>query len=127
MAQIMIAGGFNQNKPDPPYNHSDSLDPARKSFCESLGRELISRGHTYLGGCCQPLDAVVAEAAHEKAVKDRKDPEVCVRSYLTQGTKQAHGSGRILHSYVTNWRELPKGYRFPEAVKEADVAIFIGG
>jgi hypothetical protein len=127
MAQILIAGGFNQNEPDPPYNPKDSLDPARKSFCEALGRELISRGHTYLGGCCQPLDAVVAGAAHEKAVEDRKDPEVWVRSYLTEGTKQAHRCGRILHSYVTNWRELPKGYRFPEAIKKADVAIFIGG
>jgi len=127
MAKILIAGGFNHNKPDPPYDPKDSLDPARKSFCEALGRELISRGHTYIGGCCQPLDAVVAGAAYDKAVEDGKDPEVCVRSYLTEGTKQAHKFGRILQSYVTNWRELPEGYRFPEAIKEADVAIFIGG
>jgi len=127
MAQILIAGGFNQNEPDDPYNPEDSLDPARKSFCEALGRELISRGHTYLGGCCQPLDAVVAGAAHEKAVENGKDPEVCVRSYLTNGTKQAHEWGRIYPSAVTNWRQLPEGYHFPEAIKEADVAIFIGG
>ena len=55
------------------------------------------------------------------------DPERVVRSWISTSTKPVHVFGRRIRSAVGDWRQIPKGFAFPEPVKEADAVIIVGG
>ena len=121
MARILVAGGLHGNDRD------EQLDTARARFASALGRELIARNHTLLGGCRTALDAAVATAATEEATRRNLRPQSHIRSWVTQSTKPTHRCGEILRSRVTDWQHVPRGFAYPEPVHEADVVIIIGG
>jgi len=80
-----------------------------------------------LGGCRTALDAHVAAAATEAAKQKGLDPRHIVRSWVTKSTKPVHDHGELLHSQVTDWAQIPRGFVFPEPVQHADAIIIIGG
>jgi hypothetical protein len=121
MARILVAGGLTDNEPD------QALREARRSFARAVGREIIGRGHTLLGGCRSNLDAEVAVAAETAAVSSKLDPREVIRSWVSKGTEPTHAAGEIIRSRVGDWCQVPRGFAFPEPVEEADVVIIIGG
>jgi hypothetical protein len=118
MAKLLVAGGLNEED-----------DPAgsRTCFAEALGRQIIRRGHTLLGGCRTRLDAVVAKAANDAAVAKPADPRRVIRSWVTRSTTQMHSYGEIVRSQLGDWALIPRGFAFPEPVQEADAVIIVGG
>jgi hypothetical protein len=121
MARILVAGGLYPEKDDP------KLFDILKRFSKSLGRELIARGHVILGGCRTSLDAVVAEAAEAEAIVRKLEPKSYIRSWVTSTTAPGHDKGEITRSLVSDWSLVPRGYAFPEPIREADVIIIVGG
>jgi hypothetical protein len=121
MARILVAGGLYPPEDDP------KLCDALKRFSKSLGRELIDRGHVVLGGCRTSLDAVVAGAAEAEAIVKQLEPKRIIRSWITSTTTPAHDKGEITRSRVFDWGQVPRGYAFPEPIREADVIIIVGG
>jgi hypothetical protein len=121
MARILVAGGLCEGEPNP------MLVEGRQRFAAALGREIIARGHTLLGGCRTRLDALVAKGAAEAAIEGRLDPKRVVRSWVTKSTAPSHAIGEIVGSRVTDWGHVPRGYCFPEPVQEADAVVIVGG
>ena len=121
MARILVAGGLYPEDDDP------KLHDVLRRFSEALGHELISRGHVLLGGCRTTLDAVVARAADEVAAQMNLDPKKFIRSWVTSTTQPSHDKGEITRSRVSDWSHVPRGYAFPEPIREASVVIIVGG
>ncbi len=121
MARILVAGGLYQEEED------KLLREVRKFFASALGREIIARGHTLLGGCRTSLDAEVANAAKEEALRRKLDPLKVIKSWVTKTTSPSHKSGEIIRSGMGDWGHVPKGFSFPEPIQEADVVIILGG
>ena len=48
-------------------------------------------------------------------------------SWITSETKPIHAVGRRTRSVVGNWGQIPRGYAFPEPVREADFVVIVGG
>jgi predicted Rossmann-fold nucleotide-binding protein len=119
MARIVVAGGLVGEK-------SDQKDAARARFATALGREIISRGHVVLGGCRSELDAVVARAAEEACIDKNRDPKKLIRSWVSQ-KPPSHDKGEITRSRVDDWSQVPRGYDFPEQIREADAVVIVGG
>jgi nucleoside 2-deoxyribosyltransferase len=119
MARIVVAGGLVGEK-------SDQKDAARARFATALGREIISRGHVVLGGCRSELDAVVARAAEETCIDKNRDPKKLIRSWVSQ-KPPSHDKGEITRSRVDDWSQVPRGYDFPEQIREADAVVIVGG
>lgn len=121
MARILVAGGLWEEETD------KQLREARLRFAAELGREIIGRGHVLLGGCRTHLDAAVATAAADQAVRQKKEPRHVVRSWVTKSTTPAHSVGEIVRSRMGDWGHVPRGFIFPEPIQEADVVIILGG
>jgi predicted Rossmann-fold nucleotide-binding protein len=119
MAKIVVAGGLVAEEADPKND-------ARAQFVKALGREIISRGHVVLGGCRTELDAVVASAAAEMCTEKNRDPKKLIRSWVTQ-KPPSHDKGEITRSRVDDWSLVPRGYDFPEPIREADAVVIVGG
>jgi len=118
MPKLLVAGGIYE---------TGEQGEERAKFATALGQTIIRRGHILLGGCRTSLDAAVAESAAKAAIEKKLDPESVIRSWITAGTKPSHGVGRRTHSLVGNWSQIPRGYAFPEPIKEADAVIILGG
>lgn len=121
MARILVAGGLYPEEDDP------KLRDALQRFSKSLGRELIARRHVVLGGCRTSLDAVVAGAAEAAAIESQLEPKRFIRSWITSDDTPKHDKGEITHSRVSDWKHVPRGYAFPEPIREADVVVIVGG
>jgi hypothetical protein len=118
MAKLLVAGGLYEE---------DETAGARRQFATALGRQIILRGHTLLGGCRTQLDNIVAQAAFEAAGSRNIDPRKVIRSWVTRSTKPSHSFGEIMRSQLGDWKAIPRGFAFPEPVQEADAIIIIGG
>jgi hypothetical protein len=118
MAKLFVAGGL--------LEEGGSFD-LRKRFVEALGRNIILRGHTLLGGCRTQLDAVVAGAAVEAAIKKGVEARRLIRSWVTPSMPPAHSHGELTGSLIGDWSQIPRGFVFPEPVQEADAIIIVGG
>ena len=118
MAKLLVAGGIYEQ---------EEAGPVRKVFAQALGRQIILRGHTLLGGCRTTLDLVVAEAASKAAQAQKQDPRRVIRSWVTKSTKPIHMFGEITRSKLGDWALIPRGYAFPEPVLEADAMMIVGG
>jgi hypothetical protein len=121
MARVLVAGGLGKSDKD------KNLNEARLRFVRALGREIIKRGHTLLGGCRTNLDAEVAKAAEAAARQKNLDTRSVIRSWVSKSTTPSHTAGEIVRSRVEDWAQVPRGFAFPEPVQEADVIIIIGG
>jgi hypothetical protein len=121
MAKILVAGGLD------PEDKDEKLRAAREAFAAKLGTEIIQRGHVLLGGCRTTLDAAVAAAAAAEAARLGVDARKRIKSWVTKSTTPAHSHGEIVRSAVLDWSQVPRGFAFPEPVREADVVIIIGG
>ena len=119
MAKIVVAGGLFAEE-------GDARNEARSQFARALGRELIVRGHVLLGACRTQLDAVVAAAAEEICIERGLDPKKRIRSWVSQ-KPPSHEKGEITRSRVEDWGHVPRGYDFPEPIREADAAVIVGG
>ena len=122
MARILVAGGLWAEGEE-----SGGISEARRYFASELGREIIARGHVLLGGCRTTLDAEVAKAAVEEAVRRKRDPRRVVRSWVTKSTTPSHSAGEVVRSLMGDWSHVPRGLIFPEPIQEADVVIILGG
>ncbi len=120
MAKILVAGGVGVEE-DHPNRY------ALQCFSKSLGREIIAREHVVLGGCRTYMDALVAGAAEDMAIERQLDPRRFIRSWVTSTTKPSHDKGEITRSRVSDWSHVPRGYAFPEPIREAAVVIIVGG
>jgi hypothetical protein len=121
MARILVAGGLYLE------DENRQLNEARHHFATALGREIIAQGHVLLGGCRTQLDAAVATAAADEALRQKLDPRRFVRSWVTEKMTPSHKVGEIIWSRVGNWGHVPRGFVFPEPIQEADVMIIVGG
>ncbi|SRR6266498_3512819 len=121
MAKILVAGGLWEKEPD------EKLMNARRYFANQLGKEIISRGHTLLGGCRTQLDAEVANSALKEAIKKKIEPRKVIKSWVSKSTIPSHQSGEIIRSKMDNWGQVPRGFFYPEPIQEADVVIILGG
>jgi hypothetical protein len=121
MAKLLVAGGLGAPDEDP------KLSETRRQFAACVGREIVSRGHTLIGGCRTDLDAVVAKAGASAAAEQKLDQRRFIRSWVTKTTTPSHDIGEILRSQLVDWSRVPRGFVFPEPVHEADVIILIGG
>jgi hypothetical protein len=124
MGRILVAGGLY------PEEEDKQLHDALVQFADALGRELIERGHVLLGGCRTSLDAVVAKAAAKMALEHKEqksDPRRVVKSWVTKNTKPSHEEGEIIRSRISDWSRVPRGFVFPEPIREADAVIIVGG
>ncbi len=119
MAKIVVAGGLFAEE-------GDTRNEARAQFAKALGRELIARDHMLLGGCRTQLDAVVAVAAEEMCIERKLDPRERIRSWISQ-KPPSHDKGEITRSRVDDWGHVPRGYNFPEPIREGDAVIIVGG
>lgn len=54
-------------------------------------------------------------------------PRRVIRSWITSTTTPAHNKGEITRSRVSDWSHVPRGYDFPEPIRESDVVIIVGG
>jgi hypothetical protein len=115
MSKILVAGGINPESDDANV---------RARFSAALGRNIILRGHTLLGGCRSSLDSHVAAAA---AGAVQKGVESRVRSWVTGDAKPAHSHGELLRSQLKDWSQIPRGLVFPEPTREANAVIIVGG
>lgn len=97
MAKVLVAGGLGAPDEDP------KLSEARRQFAASVGREIVSRGHTLLGGCRTDLDAVVAKAGASAAVEQKLEQRRFIRSWVTKTTTPSHDIGEILLQTVKPW------------------------
>ena len=118
MVKLLVAGGLREE---------DDPGGARVRFAAALGRQIVRRGHTLLGGCRTQLDAVVAKAAFEAANAKASDPRKVIRSWVTRATTPSHPWGEILRSQLGDWSLIPRGFAFPEPIHEADAIIIVGG
>jgi hypothetical protein len=118
MPKLLVAGGIYE---------TGEQGEERAKFAAALGQIIVRRGHILLGGCRTSLDAIVAEAAAKVATERKLDPENVIRSWIKPGTKPSHDLGRRTHSLVGNWSQIPRGYAFPEPIREADAVIIVGG
>ncbi len=118
MAKLLVAGGLHEK---------GEQGDERARFATALGEVIIRRGHTLLGGCRTSLDATVAIAAAKAASIRGVDPDTVIRSWITGQTKPMHTIGRQTHSLVGDWSQIPRGYAFPEPIREADAVIIVGG
>jgi hypothetical protein len=118
MAKILVAGGVDEQ---------GEGGQVLAQFADALGRAVVRRGHVLLGGCRTELDAIVAKSGAAAAVEKGVDPESAIRSWITSETKPIHAIGRRTRSIVGNWGQIPRGYAFPEPVREADSVVIVGG
>lgn len=118
MSKMLVAGGI--------HTEGDDAD-LRTRFAAALGRQIIQRGHTLLGGCRTSLDAHVASAAADAAAKKGVDTKRVLKSWVTKSTQASHSYGERVRSQLENWSQIPRGLTFPEPIQEADVVIIIGG
>jgi hypothetical protein len=118
MAKLLVAGGLNEE---------DDPAGARTRFAAALGRQIIRRGHTLLGGCRTGLDSVVAKAAFDAATSKPADPRKVIRSWVTGSTQPSHAYGEIMRSQLGDWALIPRGFAFPEPIQEADAVVIVGG
>jgi len=118
MARILVAGGVDED---------GEGGKIRAQFAEALGRTIVRRGHILLGGCRTKLDAIVARAAALAADAKGSNRESVIRSWITDGTTPTHAFGKRIRSQIGNWGQIPRGYAFPEPVRDADAVIIVGG
>src|ERR1700726_3816117 len=118
MSKILVAGGIEREGDD---------GNVQARFSAALGRNIILRGHTLLGGCRTSLDAHVATAAAGAAVQKGVESRRLVRSWVTTSTKPAHSHGELVRSQLNDWSQIPRGFVFPEPIQEADAVIIVGG
>ena len=78
-------------------------------------------------GAAPRLDAVVAGAAEAAAIERQLEPKRFIRSWITSTTTPVHDKGEITRSRVSDWGRVPRGYAFPEPIREADVVVIVGG
>lgn len=121
MARVLIAGGLYPEDVD--KERHDELS----NFATALGRELILSGHIVMGGCRTELDAIVAKSAAATAREKNLDPRKLVRSWVSRSTTPIHSEGEVTRSSVEDWSHVPKGYAYPEPIRESDVVIIVGG
>ncbi len=121
MGKILVVGGLGAPEEEA------TIGEARRLFAESVGYEIVSRGHTLLGGCKTQLDATVATGGKSAALEQKLDISKCIRSWVTQTTTPSHDIGEIQRSQVADWVRIPRGYLFPEPIQNSDVVIVIGG
>lgn len=114
MSKMLVAGGIDREGDD---------GEVRARFSAALGRNLILRGHTLLGGCRTTLDSHVAAAAAQKGMESRR----LVRSWVTGKSKPTHSHGELVRSQLNDWAQIPRGLVFPEPIQEADAVIIVGG
>ena len=115
MANILVLGSTRDR------------EEVAESFAAAVGSEIVGRGHTLLGGCRSPLDALVAKAAGEAANSLGMDARDVVHSWILGGDKPVHGVGKITRSVIDDWHSLPTGLAFPEQIRQADAVVCIGG
>jgi hypothetical protein len=113
-----VAGGIDKDGDD---------GDARARFSAALGRNIVLRGHTLLGGCRTSLDSHVAGAAVEAATQSGANPRRAVRSWVTHSTKPSHSHGELVRSQLHDWSQIPRGLALPEPIQEADAVIIVGG
>jgi hypothetical protein len=118
MAQIMVAGGYDETA-----NHAEELE----TLGRLIGDQLIRQGHDILTGGQTELDRVVAEAAAKAAEELGSLAVDRVTNYVLQGQNLKYEYGRILRSQLDNWDRIGKELRFPEPIYNADVIILLGG
>jgi hypothetical protein len=118
MSKILVAGGIGPEGDDANV---------RARFSAALGRNIILRGHTLLGGCRSSLDSHVAAAAAEGAAQKRVESRRLVRSWVTRDAKPIHSHGELVRSQINDWSQIPRGLVFPEPIQEADAVIIVGG
>lgn len=121
MARVLVAGGLY------PADEDAELHKDLSEFATALGRELILGGHIVMGGCRTELDAIVAKSAAATARERKLNPRQLVRSWVSRSTTPIHSEGEVTRSSVDDWSHVPKGYAYPEPIREADVVIIIGG
>jgi hypothetical protein len=98
-------------------------------FVTRLGEMIMERGHILLNGCRGSLDKMIAEAANNWMVKNGRDPQSQIISYICEGDedKKIHNVGLILNSDYKNWSFEKETPEVPEQISQADVAVFIAG
>jgi hypothetical protein len=94
-------------------------------FCQALGQEIATRGHTLLGGAQTELDKLIAAAAAQhlpgEAAKQR------IQSWVPKGKQPCHSVGRIMMSVRQSWDPGDSIRGVPEPIERADVVVLIGG
>jgi len=121
MGKILVVGGLG------PPDEDSKLSDARKLFAEVVGYEIVSRGHTLLGGCRTQLDATLAKGGRSAAIDQKLEISKCIRSWVTESTTPSHDIGEIQRSQLVDWVRVPRGFLFPEPIQISDVVIVIGG
>lgn len=98
-------------------------------FVTKLGELIMERGHILLNGCRGSLDKKIAEAANDWLIKNGKDPQHQVISFICEGEedKKNHSVGLILNSDYKNWSFEKETPEVPEQISQADVTVFVAG
>jgi hypothetical protein len=119
MLHILVAGSLDLAAP----GGSDA-----EAFCRRLAETIIERGHVLLNGCKNPVDKVLAEAAHGR-IQALQIPEESPRliSYVMRGQLPVHQHGKIIRSRISDWDLTEVELNTPEQIELADVVIVFGG
>jgi hypothetical protein len=117
MLNIAVLGGFD--------DQNDGDGEGLIEFCQALGREIVSRGHTLMGGAQTELDRVVASAAAEHVPTESSAQRI--QSWIARGHKPVHSIGRIINSGRPSWDPGDAVRGVPEPIDRADVVVLIKG
>jgi hypothetical protein len=120
--KLLVAGTLN-----PPSHDPEAL----AAFGSALAFEVISSGHTLMGGCMNAFDTVVAETAHRALVRQGAAPaadgQPRLRSFVLGGQQPAHAYGSVVRSRLNNWQLDKDALLVPEQVAQADAVVLCGG
>jgi predicted Rossmann-fold nucleotide-binding protein len=115
MLNIAVVGGI--------WNEIERQNVSQ--FCQVLGQEIATRGHTLLGGAQTELDKVVASAAFEHLTGSRSKQRI--QSWVPKGKEPCHAVGRVMMSVRESWDPGDSIRGIPEPIERADVVVLIGG
>ena len=113
--------GASKEKRDP------DVAPLRLAFARAAGAAAIRRGHSLVGGCRTTLDQAAAEGAAAAARAAGLDPRDVIRSWISRSTTPIHEIGDVIRSELVDWYRIPHGLAFPEAIRNCDAVILVGG
>jgi len=117
--KILVIGGFNDD-------NSESKEKTLK-FVEKLSEQIVNKGHTLLNACRTEFDAVLAQNAAEKLIKNDESPKDKILGYIIDGEKPSHNFGKIRNSELKDWNLSGPNLRIPEPIENADVVIAVCG